>query len=249
MSSQIGTVLDTLRANLAALYPSRAVTRTLFDFGDRKHSDLTAGVYTLLCLGTTGPQYEAHINLMLVGQTMVAETAAGESLEEAELVMMDEVYAWAERSMTRIDIAEITQSRQMETPYGWINARCKTGPFDLSGGMPDGLGDFTRFHADYDLTATSAAYVEATATLTIVGGVITAATVTRGGKGYTRAPEVLLYGPGAGAVLTATAAGGVVTGIAVSQGGAGYTQDTKIALAWPMGGKRDAQDDVNLPGP
>jgi hypothetical protein len=64
----------------------------------------------------------------------------------------------------------------------------------------------------------------ATATATVVGGVVTAITVTAGGSGYATAPTVSLtavYG-GSGATATASVGAGAVTSVAVGAGGSLY---------------------------
>jgi hypothetical protein len=64
----------------------------------------------------------------------------------------------------------------------------------------------------------------ATATSTVVSGVVTAAAVTASGSGYTTAPSVILCGGGgSGATATATVSGGAVTGVTITAGGSGYT--------------------------
>ncbi|HKI38793.1 MAG TPA: proprotein convertase P-domain-containing protein, partial [Gemmataceae bacterium] len=59
---------------------------------------------------------------------------------------------------------------------------------------------------------------------TIVGGLVTAVTITNSGSGYTSAPTVVFTGGGGvGAIGAATIAGGKVTGVTVTSGGVGYT--------------------------
>lgn len=82
----------------------------------------------------------------------------------------------------------------------------------------------------------------ALASATIAAGVITAITVSAGGRGYADAPTFSVIdaaGPGAGAVLVATVLKGKVTGIAVTGGGAGYVSP-QIVIAGGSG------DETNL---
>jgi hypothetical protein len=69
---------------------------------------------------------------------------------------------------------------------------------------------------------------QATATATIIGGEITAITVTNGGSGYTATPTVEIFdtGIGAGAEARALVSGGEVTSILVTDGGSDYTDET-----------------------
>ena len=66
---------------------------------------------------------------------------------------------------------------------------------------------------------------------TIVGGVITAVTITNQGSGYTSAPTVLFSGGGGiQAAGTATIASGKVTGVTITSPGIGYSSTSPIAI-------------------
>jgi subtilisin-like proprotein convertase family protein len=70
---------------------------------------------------------------------------------------------------------------------------------------------------------------------TIVGGQVTAVTLTSGGSGYTSPPTVVFNGGGGTlAVGTASIAGGAVTGVTITNGGQGYSSTTPQAI--PDGG-------------
>ena len=71
----------------------------------------------------------------------------------------------------------------------------------------------------------------ATATATVVGGVVTVIAVNAGGMGYVAAPDVIITGSGDGAMATATVVAGVVTAVAVDAGGAGYDRTYSITDA------------------
>lgn len=73
----------------------------------------------------------------------------------------------------------------------------------------------------------------ATATATVVGGVITAVTLTSGGTGYSVAPTVSFYG--SGATFTTTVAGGKVTGVTVTAGGVGYVGTVETTVSGGSG--------------
>lgn len=79
--------------------------------------------------------------------------------------------------------------------------------------LPDGT---------YDLIFPAPLKDTATATATVVDGVVTAIAVDGGGMGYTEAPDVTITGAGTGAFATATLTDGVVSAIAVLSGGSGY---------------------------
>jgi hypothetical protein len=65
---------------------------------------------------------------------------------------------------------------------------------------------------------------------TIANGVITAATISNGGSGYTSVPTVTVVdGTGSGAVVSVNgASGGIITSLAVSFGGSGYSNPTLV---------------------
>jgi hypothetical protein len=66
------------------------------------------------------------------------------------------------------------------------------------------------------------------------GGFITIINVTFGGKGYTTAPTVTIFGGGgSGATATATVNGGAVTSITVNNPGSGYTSSPTVTIAPP----------------
>jgi hypothetical protein len=68
----------------------------------------------------------------------------------------------------------------------------------------------------------------AAATLTIVGGVITAVTLTSGGSGYLAAPDVIITstGSGVGADIVAIVENGSVTEFIINNGGSSYVSGT-----------------------
>lgn len=152
--SVIGTILNSAKAALATAAPARVITRSYQDFAERDQADLTAGVYTLMNKGQTEMvRYQDHLQVLLVGQVLVAEDAAGETLEEAELAMVDEVRRFTEGAQgARITITGWRQSQQLERPYGWVAFDLDVGPFDLIEPIDEAaLASFITFHADYDL--------------------------------------------------------------------------------------------------
>lgn len=151
--SMIGLVLEGVRDSLASGFPARQVTRTMLDFARRRPEDLQAGVWTVLADGQGEiRQAEEYVRVLLVGQIQVPERAAGEDLEEMELRMIDEIKALRRAASVRVDILDISQSRQLEAPYGWVAARLRIGPLDLTPPLDEGeLSPFALFHADWDI--------------------------------------------------------------------------------------------------
>lgn len=71
----------------------------------------------------------------------------------------------------------------------------------------------------------------ATVTATESGGVVTSASVSGGGSGYTVPPAlVVLGGGGFGAELKATISGGAVSAVTVVRGGLGYTSNPSVLV-------------------
>lgn len=133
--SELGDRIDALVALFKTVAPARVITRTLQDFASRHDADLLAGVFTLVNKGVN--DYKNHPGqaaalgtdgLIIVGQIRVAEGAAGDVLEEAEFLMMDDVKALANADLpTNLGgfiVNGFTQSQQVETPYGWIAVQC-----------------------------------------------------------------------------------------------------------------------------
>jgi len=62
----------------------------------------------------------------------------------------------------------------------------------------------------------------ATATATVVDGIVTGISITNPGSGYLAAPSVDIIGDGAGAIVTATISDGQVATMTIVNGGSGY---------------------------
>lgn len=131
MTAAITSVMDQLATSLAAAQAARKVGRSLRDFNDIAESDLAAGVYTLLAGDEDGfPNYRGRegnfgtLQVTIVGQIKVAETATPASLEDAESLMIDEIKALT-RSVPPAPIDSLvlirySRSKQLEHPYGWV---------------------------------------------------------------------------------------------------------------------------------
>jgi len=151
--SQVGIIAAGLRDALETAAPLRTVTRTLVMFSDREDEALLDGVYTLLVTGLSGAErYRRFVDLMLVGQIKVDEEESGEKLEEAELLMIDEILAFQSGLNVNFSFESIASSRQIEAPYGWVSVKGTVGPFDLCQPIDAStIGDFITFHAETDL--------------------------------------------------------------------------------------------------
>jgi hypothetical protein len=79
----------------------------------------------------------------------------------------------------------------------------------------------------------------ATATSTVVSGVLTGVTLTYPGWSYESPPIVTVGGPGSGANVVASISAGVVTGFIIVSGGTGYTSPPTITMTSP-----DSEDQI-----
>lgn len=75
---------------------------------------------------------------------------------------------------------------------------------------------------------------QATASVTVTAGAVTAVTLLDGGTGYDGACTATIAGAGTGATVTVTVSGGAVTGFSGLSGGSGYVQaSTTVTLSAP----------------
>lgn len=154
MSAQ-GALLQAMSAELAAAAPARLVTRSLRDFAARSKTDLARGVFTLVSRGRPASRGDIdYVEVLLVGQIALTEKSAGENVEEAELLMLDEVARWAKSSgVGQIEFQGIQQSQQVDAPYGWLAVRLRVGPLDLGpyAAADESLDAFELAHAAIDV--------------------------------------------------------------------------------------------------
>lgn len=152
--STIKPILDAVKTALLAAAPSRVVTRAMADFASRNTIELESGIFTLLSKGEPRIEYGSDIlHCLLVGQLLLNEDADGEAIEEAELVMVDDIRRFIDGVQgCQVRMTSWHQSQQIEAPYGWITAHLEIGPFDFSIGIDETtLDNFTTLGADYDI--------------------------------------------------------------------------------------------------
>ncbi len=84
-------------------------------------------------------------------------------------------------------------------------------------------------------TLAAQAQTTATATATVLGGIVVDYTITDGGSGYTEPPVVTVVGGGGtGAVAVALVTNGVVTQIYPTSLGSGYTSQPDVVISSPV---------------
>jgi phage tail sheath protein FI len=91
--------------------------------------------------------------------------------------------------------------------------------------------------------------IQATATVTLSGGAITAIAVGNGGSGYSVAPTVVVAAPATGgtqATATATVSGGVITAFTITSGGTGYKTTPTVTITPVSGGTLGAAGAVTI---
>jgi hypothetical protein len=122
--------MNALKAEMAAMFPARVVTRDLQDFPQRSAADREKGIYTLVSRSedsythTIGREAsDGNHKIGLLGQIEVAENAPPSAVEDAEGMMIDEVKALM-RSRTQLTnslrLIGFRQSGQLEAPWGWV---------------------------------------------------------------------------------------------------------------------------------
>jgi hypothetical protein len=117
-----------------------------------------------------------------------------------------------------------------------VSAFAQGTAFTYQGRVLDNGTSFTGT-GQFQFALVTSTNTSSTATVTAnppSGGFITIINVTFGGKGYTTAPTVTIFGGGgSGATATATVNGGAVTSITVNNPGSGYTSSPTVAIAPP----------------
>lgn len=130
MSNRIAR-LETIKSALQAAAPSKLVTRSFEDLRESDCDDLSAGVFSIISAGEDGFRSfphrrvcEGRQEILIIGQKVLGETAAGEDIENAEFSMINDVETMLNNHLTA-DIQTLTlkkyvSSRQVERPFAWV---------------------------------------------------------------------------------------------------------------------------------
>jgi len=124
-------VLEALKESLAAALPARYVQRSLVDPSSEKNERLAAGV---LCLVATGGGAFANwqgregelgtINVTVVGYVKVADKSSPDTVERAEMAMLNDVLAWCQLvkpvPLDCVYPESWRTSKQLTHPVGWL---------------------------------------------------------------------------------------------------------------------------------
>ncbi len=123
--------LQTVAEELSAGMPGRVVTRSFRDPSEFDDADLLRGVVMIVATGAGDFSEvlqralgEADITFAVVGYVLTDECnreAQGLAVERAELALFAEIQAAVRDStVCALDISALNQSRQLESPHGWI---------------------------------------------------------------------------------------------------------------------------------
>lgn len=133
-------VMTLLKTNLAAAMPARVVTRSAKDFAQRPVSEMTKGVITLVALNVGNLAAErdlrdtaGKLNLMLLGEFKLSESATGEQIEVAEWALWDEIDAFLRSpglGLCPLNPMRLQLSGQADAPYGWIAVELEYSELD-----------------------------------------------------------------------------------------------------------------------
>ncbi len=146
---------------------------------------------------------------------------------------------WAKPGVTAyVQRAWYMSQQGLEIPEVFISAGSGAiGKAQISGGglvgievVQGGTGYLDATPPSVELVSVGGTGFGATATCTVVGGVVTSFTVTAAGSDYDYWPQVAINTPGSGAKAHAHLTGDAVSSITVDAGGAGYTAVPAISI-------------------
>ena len=150
-SGAVARLKTALEAHLAGLSSDRIVTRTYKDVSERPAADLRKGIYTILCRGVDGYDYEASDHsggidapaqtelgqfvFVITGQGSLPDKAEGEAIDAAEFAMLAELESFADQGITDDDLKDLllkrtVMSQQLEAPYYWVMTEWRLRLFD-----------------------------------------------------------------------------------------------------------------------
>lgn len=123
--------LAALRDGLAAALPSRLVMQSFKPMAQRSQDELVQGVLSAICRGE-GKYANYHgreaqlgtLDVLLIGQLMVAGDPDGLAIEQAELAFAEEIKAFLRAPLPAglrdCQASGFRQSGQLEVPFGWV---------------------------------------------------------------------------------------------------------------------------------
>lgn len=149
MSGSYAAAMATIATRLAAFAPTRTVSRTAQDYGDKDDAQLRAGIFTLLPRGVEGYDYETsdHFDdtppqtelgafvFVITGQIKLPENCTGVDVDNAEFAMLAELERFADSGIADEDLKDLllrrsVLSQQQEKPYAWVFTEWRLRLFD-----------------------------------------------------------------------------------------------------------------------
>ena len=123
-----------LLTSLSTFASDRTVSRelkSLDQLNENAGEELETGRYTLLSTGLRDtrniPGAAVHggtWDIVIIGQIRLVESATGVAVEAAESQMFAQISDWLnspiDDEINCLEVISMTQSQQLETPYGWI---------------------------------------------------------------------------------------------------------------------------------
>lgn len=133
-------VLDLLKTNLQAAMPGRIVTRSAKDFAQRQSAEIAAGVVTLVSINVADlasqrdlQDFTGKLNILLMVEFKLAESAPPEQVEVAEWAAWEEIKAFIKApgaGLCPLDATRLTFSAQSKAPWGWIAVELEYSELD-----------------------------------------------------------------------------------------------------------------------
>lgn len=135
--------MTALVAALAAVNTSRIVGRNFQRMSELNDTDLELGVFTVMSSSASGLHRPFGVateasrqKVLIIGQLRVPNSSGSEgdgaAVEAAEFSMMADLEALVSSQLAEnisgIEWLGVTQSRQLDAPYGWIAAEFEIGP-------------------------------------------------------------------------------------------------------------------------
>lgn len=137
--------LQTLAQQLQQQLPQYHITRSYREFSQHPAEQLQQGVITLLWNGLNQfdlGREDASLNLLIIGHLQLPNAATyndaeqGLQVEQAELAMyqaLEHVLHGRGENVpcTGLEIESVTNSKQLERPYGWVALQVSQRHYDI----------------------------------------------------------------------------------------------------------------------